>query len=261
MRTNLVKVRPAGQRAVLVALLLAVAGAVVAPSPASASARTPAQANFSANVYFPLVQGAVWKYNVVGGPEGGTNQTSTVVGGTKTAAGEQVQMKFKSSAKFQGKPLPAYIADYLIEPDGVIKVASGSSGGLSTTISGDVGSYMIPPASQITHCGCSYSGKFTASAEGMSFQGTLKETATSKGTVQVTVPASSSPYTALQLDAVVNIKLSAASMKVSATASYDFFLVKNVGLVKTSNASMKLTLFGSSTTSAVGNEILASYTP
>jgi hypothetical protein len=113
----------------------------------------------------------------------------------------------------------------------------------------------------VTSCNpCHFSGAFTEKVEGMTMAGKLKETATSEGSHSVTVPAGT--YTAQEMKISINVTASDSGMSLKDSTTESVYLVKNVGLVKTTGGTSTTTItgLGAPKTFTTPGEVLESYT-
>lgn len=209
--------------------------------------------NLSGNAYFPLIVGAKWDYKYSSGSTA-MYFTHQVVSGHATAGGEAVVVRYgyKQGGVFN--------ANYLVAPNGAIKVQGGNFAGNSKGSISSSGSYFLPSAAQVSSCHpCHFSTVITASVGSYHVTEHLAETATSAGQQTVSVPAGS--FTTEKLLLALKITGSAYGMSISDTMSFPVYLAKNVGLVETGSGSLSMDIMGHSTTASTGSEVLLKYKP
>jgi hypothetical protein len=245
-------------KAATVALLVAGGSAVALPAYSGAAPLTSGVLvangkNLSGNPYFPLKVGASWTYKLVGGKETGETFKSSVLSGTKTPAGEEVDVQLSVKGTVIN-------ADYVIEKSGAIKVQTSMGGGGSSSAGFSAGgSYFVPSAKQVTTCApCNFTGAFTVTIGGQALAGQQTETATSEGAHQVKVAAGT--YTAQELHLSIGISASSSAITMKSTSSQDIYLVKNVGLVDSAAGTSKVSVMGEDITTATPAEELVNYT-
>jgi hypothetical protein len=235
-------------KAATVAFLVAGSSAVALPAYSGAAPLTSGVLvangkNLSGNPYFPLKVGK----------ETGETFKSSVLSGTKTLAGEEVDVQLSVKGTVIN-------ADYVIEKSGAIKVQTSMGGGGSSSAGFSAGgSYFVPSAKQVTTCApCNFTGAFTVTIGGQALTGQQTETATSEGAHQVKVAAGT--YTAQELHLSIGISASSSAITMKSTSSQDIYLVKNVGLVDSAAGTSKVSVMGENITTSTPAEELVNYT-
>lgn len=213
--------------------------------------------NLSGDDYFPLVVGAVWKYDVTSGPQAGAVYTTTVLGAHPSAAGLVVDVRYSSS-----RSTSTISAQYTVEANGSIEVQAGVSGSGTDMSFGGGGSYYVPDQAGVISCApCSFSGNFTAAVPGLpsAVQVKLDETVVSGGATSVTVPAGTYPVQVLSVQ--ITATGGAQGIDTTESSSYDLYLAKNVGIVEIGGGRGAVTVEGQTVNAPIGDEVLVSYTP
>jgi hypothetical protein len=208
------------------------------------------------NPWFPLIDGATWTYEDVGGPGGSYTQTNHITGITRSAGATTVSVDISVNSRV----LPI---QYQVDQNGNVHVQL-SAGPLGLSGSGNGSSLIIPNASGIFNCTpCRFSANFTTSLPGMpSLSFELTERVTSAGQSTINDSFDNTTYSGVQhLHVTFDATPAAGGPPVQVTTTLEVYLARGIGIVEEGGGTATNTVAGQVLTAPTGTLYLKSYLP